>query len=341
LAQPLLIHQRKKKLTNYVNGISYPENYIFQIESIYQNESYTSGFVNSSYTGHLKFSDLEHGMKIKGGDFIKKINTDFASNRESFYFLHIPKTSGISVLSELKGVFAGEQNFMNTMHYVNESDMLNSKLISGHFAMYPFFLYKKNNKKINGLTIVRDPIDRAISYFNFRYKVSDSFFGFKTKSLTSKNFDIFLSDETNLGCIANYQTKTLTSGLKANESSSWVNQYMNGKITRFELITAQVFNYNFMDLNGKESYWKESLNNFSLIGSVKNRDLFLDKASSLLMKKDYRADLRNVVKNKSDFTTEEVKKILTKDQINRIIELNQHDFELYDFIISNGGVFEC
>jgi len=328
-------------LTNYVNGISYPENHIFEIESIYQNESYTSGFVNSSYTGHLKFSDLEHGMKIKGGNFIKKINTDFASNRESFYFLHIPKTSGISVLSELKSVFADEQNFMNTMHYVNENDMLNSKLISGHFAMHPFFLYKKNNKKINGLTIVRDPIDRAISYFNFRYKVSDSFFGFKTKNLTSKNFDSFLSDETNIGNIANYQTKTITSDLKTKESCSWVDKYMDGKITRFELIAAQVFNYNFMDLNGKESFWKESLNNFSLIGSVENRNLFLNKASNLLVKKDYVADLGNVVKNKSDFTAAEVRKILTKDQINRIIELNQHDFELYDFIMSNGGVFEC
>jgi hypothetical protein len=328
-------------LTNYVNGIPYPENYIFQIEGIYKDEAYTSGFVHPSSIGHLKFNDLEHGMKIQGGEFIKRLTTGTKSNKESFYFLHIPKTSGIAVLSELKNVFLNEQNFINTMQYIDEVDMLNSKLISGHFAMFPFLLYQKNNKNLNGLTIVRNPVDRAISHFVFRYKVADSVFGFRTKSLTSKNFDSFLSDEGNLKSISNYQTRTMTSSINTDLSSFWVNKYLNNDITRFDLINAQAFNYNFMDLQNNESLWKESLNNFKVIGCVENRNIFLEKVSNILNKNDYKADLKNVTKNKSDFAAEEIKKILTKEQIDRIIEINKYDFELYDFIMTNKGVLEC
>ena len=328
-------------MTNYVNGIPYPENYIFQIEGIYKNEAYTSGFVHASSIGQLRFNDLEHGMKIQNGEFIKKLTTDIKSNNESFYFLHIPKTSGIAVLSELKDVFLNEQNFINTMQYINESDMLNSKLISGHFAMFPFLLYKKNNKNLNGLTIVRDPIDRAISYFVFRYKVADSVFGFRTKSLTSKNFDSFLSDVGNLKSISNYQTRTMTSSMDTDLSSFWVNKYLNNDITRFDLINAQAFNYNFMDSQNNESLWKESLGNFRVIGCVENRNIFLDKVSDVLNKNNYRANLKNVTKNKSDFAAGEIRKILTREQINKIIEMNQYDFELYDFIMTNKGVLEC
>ena len=340
MGQPLHIRQGKKKLTNYVNGIHYPEDYVFEIEKVRGDEAYTSGFVDSIYTGRLKFADLEHGMKIKDGDFIKKINTDTSSNKESFYFLHIAKTSGISLQSELKKAFVGEQNFINSLLHINEDDMLNSKLISGHFAMYPFLLYKNSNKKINGLTIIRNPIDRAISYFAFRYKLTHSVFGLQTKNLTSKNFDSFLNEEKNLTFISNYQTKTITSDLNTDDCSVWVNKYINGEIARLELSAAIAFNNGFMNLKNNESSWRKSLDNFNIVGTVDKRELFLEKTSDLLKKNNYNAKLRNVVKNASDFTNEEIKKILTKDQIDRIIELNQYDFEFYDFVMSKGGILE-
>ena len=327
-------------MTNYVNGIPYPENYIFEIEKVYNNEAFTSGYVDSGYTGRLEFSDLEHGMKIKDGDFIKKINVDISSSKESFYFLHIAKTSGISFQSELKKAFADEQNFVNSLQYIDEYDMLNSKLISGHFAMHPFLLYKNNNKKLNGLTIIRNPIDRAISCFAFRYKLKYSVFELQTKKITSKNFDSFLHEEDSLRFISNYQTKTITSDLNTSDCSIWVNKYMNNKITRLNLSSALAFNCNFMDLKNNENLWKENLNNFNIIGTVDKRELFLDKTSDLLKKNNYNAKLRNVLKNRSDFTNEEIKKILTKDQINKIIELNQYDFEFYDFVMSKGGILE-
>ena len=341
LDQPPHTHQRKKKLTNYVNGISYPENYIFEIEGVYNNEPYTSGFTNNLFVGNLSFSDLEHGMKIKDGQVVKKITTDTLSDKQSLYFLHITKTSGISLQSELKEVFRGENNFVNNIQYVNHEDMLNSKLISGHFAMHPFLLYKNNNKKLNGVTIIRNPIDRAISYFVFKYNITDIMFGFKTRKLTSKNFDNFLSDEKHLNHINNYQTKTITSDLDLNKSSKWSQKYIDNEISRLDLISAQSLNYNFMDFKNNESLWKDSLMNFNVIGCVDKRDLFLEKTSEFLEKNNYKANLKNIKKNESNLKVEEIKKILTSDQIDKIVSLNNYDFELYNFIMSNGGVLEC
>jgi hypothetical protein len=341
LAPPHHIPLGKKNLTNYVNKIAYPEDHIFEIEAVHENEPYTNGFVNSLHTGNLKFDDLEHGMRIKNGQSIKKITKDVISDKESFYYLHITKTSGIAVQSELKNVFKEYRTFVNSIQHLDEEDMLKSKLISGHFAMYPFLLYKNNNKKINGITIIRNPIDRAISYFIFKYKITDSIFGFKTKNLTSKNFDTFLSDQVSVDHITNYQTKTMTSSLDLNKSFLWSNKYLEKECTRFDLTAAQVINYNFMDLSNNESLWKDSLNNFSIIGSVEHREMFLKETSDFLQKKGYEANLKNVVKNKSDFNVEEIKKILTKEQINKIVELNEYDFELYDFVMSNRGVLKC
>jgi hypothetical protein len=115
---------------------------------------------------------------------------------------------------------------------------------------------------------------------------------------------------------------------------------MNNEIARIDVATALVFNCSFMNLKNNESLWRESLDNFNIIGTVDKRELFLDKTSTLLKKNNYNAKLTNVVKNKSDFSNEEIKKILTKSQINKIIELNQYDFEFYDFIMSKGGVLE-
>jgi hypothetical protein len=328
-------------LTNYVNGISYPENYIFQIEGVHNNEPHTSGFTKDLFIGNLNFSDLEHGMKIKGGEVVKKITTDNISNKQSLYFLHITKTSGISLQSELKEVFKGEKTFVNNIQYVNHEDMLNSKLISGHFAMHPFLLYKNNNKKLNGVTIIRNPIDRAISYFVFKYNITDIMFGFKTKKLTSKNFDNFLSDEKNLNYINNYQTKTMTSDLDLSKSLEWSQKYIDSKISRLELISAQSLNYNFMDFKNSENLWKDSLINFNVIGCVDKRDLFLEKTSEFLQKNNYNAKLKDIKKNESNFKVEEIKKILTADQIEKVISLNNYDFELYDFIMSRNGVLEC
>lgn len=328
-------------MANFVNNIKYDLDHTFEVISVKDNDAYTTGFVDESYIGNLKFKDLEHGMMLKDKSIVKKINTDIESNKEHFYFLHIAKNSGISLQEELKNVFKQEQLFINNIQYLNESEMLSSKLISGHFAMYPFDLFEKNNKKIHGITIIRNPIDRAISYFIFISKIFDSMLHRKTDILTNKNFDNFLSDDKNKNFINNFQTRSLTSTIDFQKSKYWSNHYMNRSIDRFQIMAALSSNCNFILPGQNGNLWKNNLNKFDIIGTVDKRDLFLDNLSIILEKNKYPANIKNIKKNVSDFEVEKIKNILTKDQINEIIKLNNYDFELYDFLMTNKGVWQC
>lgn len=326
---------------NFVNDIEYNTDHAFKIVGLLNNESYTNGFVHKSNIGTLKFKDLEHGMILEDETVIKKLYKNTISNKETFYFLHLAKTSGMSLKEELKDVFKNEQMFINNIQHLNELEMLNSKFISGHFAMYPIDMFKKNNKKIHAITITRNPLDRAISFFVFRYKVHDSMLNKKTEGLTSKYFDNFLYDPNNLDFINNFQSRSITSSLDIEMSNLWSSKYINKSIDRFQLTSRMAANCNFIERKSNGSSWKSNMDKFDIIGTMDQRELFLNRLSIILEKNNYRASFKNIKNNASDFEIEQIKKILTKDQINRITELNNYDFELYDFLMTNKGVFEC
>jgi hypothetical protein len=91
-------------------------------------------------------------------------------NKNRLYFLHIPKTAGKSVSSELKSEL--EKNNISTYistRYPNEYPISNETYISGHFGTYPL-------EKIPGISVsclVRNPIEARVSYFNFIHGRND------------------------------------------------------------------------------------------------------------------------------------------------------------------------
>jgi hypothetical protein len=328
-------------VANFVNDIEYSPDHVFEVISIANEGTHTSGFAHKSDVAKLQFKDLEHGMTLKDKTIIKKITKDNFSNKQPFYFLHMAKTSGISLQEELKDVFKEEQMFINTAQYLNDDDMLNSKLISGHFAMYPIDLFKKNNKDIHAITMIRNPVDRAISFFIFRFKIHNFFLGRKTEMPTVRDFDLFLYEMKNLDFINNFQSRSMTSTLNVAALNAISNKYINGSIDRYQLTGEMFGNCHFLERSSNGSLWKHDLHKFDIIGTVDHRDIFLNKLTNLLEKNKYSSSFKNIKKNISEFEVEEIKKVLTKSQINKVIELNNYDFELYDFLMTKRGVFEC
>lgn len=328
-------------MANFVNDIEYSPDHVFEVISIANEGTHTSGFAHKSDVAKLQFKDLEHGMTLKDKTIIKKITKDNFSNKQPFYFLHMAKTSGISLQEELKDVFKEEQMFINTAQYLNDDDMLNSKLISGHFAMYPIDLFKKNNKDIHAITMIRNPVDRAISFFIFRFKIHNFFLGRKTEMPTVRDFDLFLYEMKNLDFINNFQSRSMTSTLNVAALNAISNKYINGSIDRYQLTGEMFGNCHFLERSSNGSLWKHDLHKFDIIGTVDHRDIFLNKLTNLLEKNKYSSSFKNIKKNISEFEVEEIKKVLTKSQINKVIELNNYDFELYDFLMTKRGVFEC
>jgi len=88
------------------------------------------------------------------------------------YFLHIPKTSGASLIYELdkklQKPFRNKQNFHNPLeskhtfeHFLK--NVTNAEIFAGHYAATPY-LYQEN---IAGFSIVREPLQRLVSCFEF------------------------------------------------------------------------------------------------------------------------------------------------------------------------------
>lgn len=101
--------------------------------------------------------------------------------KNTIYFLHIPKTSGRSILDTLDDAMCEvEENYklipesslniditckekFDTLLRNYQKDV-NKNFIRGHYAASPY-LYIEN---ISGYSVVRDPIERLISCFNFK-----------------------------------------------------------------------------------------------------------------------------------------------------------------------------
>jgi hypothetical protein len=77
------------------------------------------------------------------------------------------------------------------------------------------------------------------------------------------------------------------------------------------------------------------------IFSQASTETVLNNRVTTLENNEYNSSFKNIKKNISAFEVQEIKKVLTKSQINKIVELNNYDFELYDFLMTNKGVFQC
>jgi hypothetical protein len=85
------------------------------------------------------------------------------NTHEIYYFLHIPKTAGVSVSRYLTEAFTKEAtfsgSFVRDLSEFTRADLLKKKLFVGHIGLPDPFLGRKTRK----ITFLRDPFDRAVS----------------------------------------------------------------------------------------------------------------------------------------------------------------------------------
>jgi hypothetical protein len=327
----------------YINDIQFPNDHLFDviIDPIYLSLS-SGQNVDSSKPIHTKMlvQYIQHGMKIhlNGEDvFVKKIFLDEQNENTPFYFMHIYKTSGLSLREELMKYFRGQQVYTNYIGHIDDNELLNSKLISGHFASYPTELYQSYDKELHTVSVFRDPVDRTISHFLYENSLR-TMDARKNKDVpTVEDFEEFLADPANFIVIKDLQTKNLTSSMDTELSNQTAESLFEGQSDINGAIMKLGSTSRFISQQSDESNWRKHLQKLSLYGTINNRDKFLKDLHDLLTKEGYRSgSIRNIIINKNTYSTEMFKKMLPERTISHIKDSNQNDMALHEHLLSKG-----
>jgi len=262
---------------------------------------------------------------------IKNIKVVPEDNRVPFYHMHIYKTSGVSIYANLVEYFNDLQVYRNYISYINDELLLSSSFISGHFASYPVDLFLKNNKKLHTFTLLRDPVDRCISEYLYKNKFITT-----EEKPSVEGFELYMLSER---FTQNLQSKNITSSLDVTSAKTISSFALSDLDIRRQQwpYDAYVKDPRSLAKETNEKNWKDHINKFSLIGTLENKKDFDIKINSLIQSEGYLSHkVNDLYLNRSPFSTSEFKKTLPKHVIDKIIYINQHDVEMYDFIKSRG-----
>jgi len=255
---------------------------------------------------------------------------------KNIYFLHIPKTAGTFIDSAIiKGL-----DKKNIPHYANKSSEFPHKInfeevryISGHFGTYPI----KNSSYLDFFTILRNPLDLSISYFNFVYNIKYDHIYSNIKGYKNRLIKYLLNDE-NTKIYNNIQSRFLSNSA---DSSIF---YPNNK-TREELETSSSAN-NFMwfvnDENTSFDNAVKVIDACSIVGSVENLESFCEKLNKyFLLNLDINIEFdinkkvneSFAIDNGIRYTTEDAINLLSTEVIEEFILNNKLDYLIYSYAL--------
>jgi hypothetical protein len=135
------------------------------------------------------------------------MNVQMSNN--SLYFLHIPKTAGTSVISWLRtvsGMRTCPEGLWSLLLQKDLSEIREYDLYCGHFYGY---LDEYLNKRLDTMTFLRNPVDRALSHF--RHILRDSQHYFHERVSGHGSFKQFMLDPVTQPLVKNFQVRALSS----------------------------------------------------------------------------------------------------------------------------------
>jgi len=251
------------------------------------------------------------------------------------YFLHIPKTGGTTVAANF-GQFLINNNIIkypptNPPHDDVSNDYA---FIQGHLGTYP--ISRVDNLSV--ATLLRDPLDRAISNFLYIYervlKNREDYLAIPTME---EKLKYYLFEDEFYFSHRNIQSKfiSLDPGINKfkDEPSTEESEYVN---------RSKRWNLPDSDVTFKKA--KSKIDSFDIVNTTRNVDVFInrliewfntnypDLSIKSLGSSIINANISSLNKNGRVLTTESMKQSLSDEDIARFLELNSIDFQLYEYI---------
>lgn len=227
----------------------------------------------------------------------------------SIYHLHIPRTSGIYIKNNVIPhlISNGVEHFISNRSRIDVEKIKQSKFVGGHFGLMP--LDYMENPEI--FTIVRDPVERFISYF--KYTTGPKRAG---KEAEEKLDRWLYGEECEMQ--SNLQSKFLTGKLNIEKFNQDILQFQNTVSSGWYLEGYKLDIKNVISsLEKMKAYTLEEL------------DLFKIDLNKSLLKQFGFSTFKHSDKANSSY---DIGIKFDKRHINRIEEINLLDMEVYEYV---------
>lgn len=245
-------------------------------------------------------------------------------NQFNFYFLHIPKTGGTTVMFNMVNNLVNyEIKILEKSIPPFQKDLSKYNYIHSHIGTYPI----ETIKNLSKATLVRNPVDRSISNFLWIYerllKFEDKYKNHSNIIESLKYYlfnDEFYTDHKNLQTrfLCNKPSEQVFAGTV--EYKDWSkNWFIENKNTSIE-------------------FAKKQIDCFNLINTTENLDIFMSDINTFFTNKyniniKYTKDLTLLKSNVNYiYTTKYLKTFLNTKEISCIIDNNYMDFEIYNYV---------
>jgi hypothetical protein len=256
---------------------------------------------------------------------------------KQLYFLHIPKTAGQFITEAIR--VALENNnikdyFIYNGAFVSEEKLKTCVYIGSHFGTYPIDIIPE----IDTVTVLRDPVERSVSQFNFLYEQ-------RYKDLYKEidgyiaRLRFYLFEDENVTGMRNYQARFLCNAADSRRFKS----EENFKLVLEESIAPFGLGFPNTWFVGNEltslNLAKSKLDNMSIVGTSDNLDPVLEKIKVWFLENydveiEYLQDRINsssITEDGVEYTTEDCVGMLTEEEKNTLKQLNSIDQELYEY----------
>jgi hypothetical protein len=257
---------------------------------------------------------------------------------KSLYFLHIPKTAGQFITESIVDSLdlAGISNyFPYNGAYLSEQELGEKIYIGSHFGTYPI----EKIKGIETVTILRDPLSRAISQFNFLYedRYKELYSGMDNYMDKLK---FYMFEDSHDAFVKNYQARFLSNPASEKRFNS-EQDFLEIRTEAGEMFRNSTYPNTWFVRNHFTSFEKakETLDYCKFVGVSENLGPFLQKLDKwffdnhnihIEFKKDL-VNVSNVIEDGILYNAKICKDLLSEQEKQRFKENNKIDYALYEY----------